>query len=920
MGALIRKFDWAATPLGSPDKWPYCLRTTVSNLLHSKFPMLLWWGEENIQFYNDAFRPSLGRSGKHPLALGQPAQVCWQEIWDVISPNIKKVEDQGEGIWMEDQLVPIYRNGKVEDVYWTYSYSPVSDDNGVGAGMLVTCTETTDKVKGYRGLEESIDQLRFALEAAELATWDYTPATGRFAGNYRLKEWFGLGLDGEIDLNMAKQMIIPQDRERVMQAIHTALDQSSGGGYDIEYTIMHPHNGKPRIVRAKGRAWFTPEKKAYRFNGILQDVTDQVVARRKLEEGERSLRNIILQAPVGMCLLEGPEHMISIANRRMFEFWGRQPDHMMNKPMFVALPEAANQGFEELLANVFETGESFSASEVLVTLPRNNRLETVLINFAFEPVRQQDGSITGLLAMASDVTAQVLARRKVEEARESLRLSLEAAELGSFEINPHTNEIFASARFDSIFDIGHSQNRELYIDSIVPEDRAAREAAYKTAYRTGLLEYEARVVWRDGSVHWIRVWGNVYFDDERQPLKLLGVVQDITARRKAEDELRNTAERLEIALQAGQLGSYELDLHSGEIYCNAQCKANFGLKPSEGLSFEKLVSLLLPSDRDGMQEAVRIAVATRTLYNAEYRITWPDGKIRWVRASGATLYSPQGKPEKIVGITVDITEQKEFAEELGKQVSERTIALESKNQELERSNANLEEFAYAASHDLKEPIRKIHFFSGRLKHQLSNRMTEEDATLFAPIERSTERMSELIDDLLVFSHVSQRPRQKETIDLNYKLQLVLEDLELDIQQKQAVIRSGHLPSISGYRRQIQQLFHNLITNSLKYTKPGVIPEIDITSSLVSGFDAGLGTGRMYHLVQFRDNGIGFEQEYAEKIFHMFTRLHGRNEYSGTGVGLSIVKKVVENHNGYINAQSEPGRGAVFNIYLPAIQQ
>src|SRR5215207_7192094 len=155
MGELTRRFDWSKTPVGSPDKWPQSLRTTVSNLLRSKFPMFLWWGKDMIQFYNDAYRPSLGNEGKHPFALGQKGRQCWPEIWDIISPLLNQVETTGEATWMEDQLVPIYRNSKIEDVYWTYSYSSVLNDEGMHAGILVTCTETTEKVMNLKRLAES---------------------------------------------------------------------------------------------------------------------------------------------------------------------------------------------------------------------------------------------------------------------------------------------------------------------------------------------------------------------------------------------------------------------------------------------------------------------------------------------------------------------------------------------------------------------------------------------------------------------------------------------------------------------------------------------------------------------------------------------------------------------------------------------
>ncbi|OLY92490.1 Histidine kinase-, DNA gyrase B-, and HSP90-like ATPase [Cnuella takakiae] len=247
--------------------------------------------------------------------------------------------------------------------------------------------------------------------------------------------------------------------------------------------------------------------------------------------------------------------------------------------------------------------------------------------------------------------------------------------------------------------------------------------------------------------------------------------------------------------------------------------------------------------------------------------------------------------------------------------------IEQKVEELDRSNKNLEQFAYAASHDMKEPIRKIHFFSDRLKVRLAEKMDGEDFRMFEKLERASKRMSTLIDDLLAYSHVAEGVIEVEQIDLKKKMQLVLEDLELELQEKHAIINVGALPIVKGNRRQFQQLFQNLISNAIKYSKAGQKPIVNINAQIVIGgkvkSDLPLNeSGKAYHLLEVRDNGIGFNQEDAERIFNVFTRLHGKAEYSGTGVGLSIVKKVVENHSGYIWAESTPGEGSTFKILLP----
>jgi light-regulated signal transduction histidine kinase (bacteriophytochrome) len=266
--------------------------------------------------------------------------------------------------------------------------------------------------------------------------------------------------------------------------------------------------------------------------------------------------------------------------------------------------------------------------------------------------------------------------------------------------------------------------------------------------------------------------------------------------------------------------------------------------------------------------------------------------------------------DHLIHIFTDVTSIKESQLNL-----ERTIL------QLKRSNANLEEFAYAASHDMKEPIRKIHIFSDILKTEMEQSLTENQARLFDRMQHAVGRMTTLIDDLLAYSHATKGVPDLQEIDLENLVLIVLEVLDLEIQEKGARVSYGALPVIQGNKRQLQQLFQNLISNALKYAKPGVPPEVSITAEVVLGKDV---TAQLpadeatkeFHLIQVRDNGIGFNQADADRIFNVFTRLHGNTDYKGSGVGLSIVRKVTENLDGHAWAESTPGGGATFNILIP----
>lgn len=469
MGKLIRTKDWSNTPIGNPETWPQSLRTTLSIIINSKFPMFLWWGSDLICFYNDAYRPSLGNDGKHPDILGMKAHEAWPEIWDIIKPLIDQVL-AGEGAtWSEDQLVPIYRNGKIEDVYWTFSYSPVNDESGKPAGVFVTCVETTEAVVTSKNLLENKDQLQFVIAAAQLGTFDYNPSTNKFSSNARLKNWFGLPLDDQIELTHAIDAIAQKDRERVSNAIKEVLEYSSGGVYDEEFNIVNAISKKEIIVHAKGRAWFNEDKIAYRLNGTVEDVTDQVLARKKIEESERSLRLMILQAPVAIAILRGTDYKVEIANKYALELWGRTEEEVLNISIFDAMPELSSQGIKELLDDVANSGNRFAKSELPLQLLRNGNLETVYINFSYEALYDAEGKINGIMAIGYDVTSQVEARKRVEESEQYIRSLVESA---PFPIAVYTGEeLRISLANQSIMDVfgkGNDVVGKLYT-KILPE-------------------------------------------------------------------------------------------------------------------------------------------------------------------------------------------------------------------------------------------------------------------------------------------------------------------------------------------------------------------------------------------------------------------------------------------------------------------
>jgi PAS domain S-box-containing protein len=288
MGALMRAYDWGASPLGSADRWPQSLRTAVRILLTSQHPMFIWWGADLIQFYNDAYRQTMGPE-RHPSALGQRGKDCWEEIWDIIGPQIETVM-RGEGAtWNENQLVPVTRHGKREDVWWTYGFSPIDDakaPNGVG-GVLVVCNDVTDRHRAFEAVAASEERLRLALSGAVIGTWDWHVQTSVVFGDEPFARLYGMD-PGELRAGTSDRAFLkfvhPDDREPLRQKTAEAL--KSGGDLAEEFRLLRP-DGAVRWVLAQGRCHHDASGRAARFSGATLDITE----RKETEQHRAMLTN-----------------------------------------------------------------------------------------------------------------------------------------------------------------------------------------------------------------------------------------------------------------------------------------------------------------------------------------------------------------------------------------------------------------------------------------------------------------------------------------------------------------------------------------------------------------------------------------------------------------------------------------------------
>jgi PAS domain S-box-containing protein len=540
MGALTRAFNWSDTQIGPPQNWSQSLLTAVSILLNSRFPMFLWWGEGLVQFYNDAYRPSLGKEGKHPTALGQRGEECWQEIWPVIYPLISQVMAGGESSWSENHLIPIYRNGELEDVYWTFSYSRVNDESGKPGGVLVICTETTQQVTSFNELKQAKMELDFAIEAAELGTWDLDPATNTFIGNERLKLWFGISADAEIALSRAIEVIAPDDRDAVLKAIAEAMQPSSTGHYDIEYTIINPLDPSPRLVRAKGKALFDADGVVYRFSGTMEDITSERSNQLELAESNQRLEMALDAAMLGSYDLDVRTGKMNSTPQFKTNF-GKSPEETFDlEDLMKSILPAYRSTVREIIARCVREKNVYVA-DYPICWPDGS---IHWIRAHGKPEYDTKGRIDRIIGVAEDITGDVTIRKELERVYEQARLSKQAAQMGTFDMDLENETMEWDERCRTLFGISHSDEvtyEHDFLEGLHSDDnervRAAIDRAFNKLVSNGDYDVEYRTIGQeDQKLRWVKAKGKVYFSPSGLPIRFIGSVLDITEQKL--DELR----------------------------------------------------------------------------------------------------------------------------------------------------------------------------------------------------------------------------------------------------------------------------------------------------------------------------------------------------------------------------------------------
>ena len=456
----------------------------------------------------------------------------------------------------------------------------------------------------------------------------------------------------------------------------------------------------------------------------------------------------------------------------------------------------------------------------------------------------------------------------------------------------HRFTLAAGQAFDNLPISGEEIEGQTIEDAWGEEAAAIVEPAYEDALNGKERVVEVEYADRDWRIHVVPVrneHGTVFAG--------MTMAQDITEQKEREQFLRDAKAQLEAATEAGAVGTWEWHIPDDRFVAGASLAKQFGVSPEkarEGVPLDQFASSIHEADRESVLAMVEEAMNSCGEYEAEYRTRNAEGEFRWVVARGHVECDEDGNPVRFPGALTDITERKKNQQRL-----EETI------QKLEASNERLEQFAYAASHDLQEPLRMVSSYLQLIERRYEDDLDPDGEEFLEFAINGAERMRQMIDSLLEYSRIETHGNPLEPTDLNGVFGDVLDDLGMQVEQSNAEITVDSLPQVQGDRRQMRQLFQNLLDNAITYS--GDNPPRVHVSAEQSGSE---------WVISVRDEGIGIDPGHTDEIFEVFQRLNHREEYPGSGIGLALCQRIVERHGGDIWVESELGEGSTFSFTLP----
>lgn len=801
--------------------------------------------------------------------------------------------------------------------------APVHSAGGEHLFTLTICTQIQEQKQLERRLLQKEERLSLAMEVANLGIFDYDIVTDTTIINETAREMYELEPGQPFGFADFISRVHPDDREAVTLNNYNIISNPDAPlTYRNSFRVVRS-NGQVRWYANLGRIYVNEQGLRYRVLGTILDETAEKEAYETLRYKEEKLR--LASEATGTAWWHNDLKRGQLTSSPLLNtIFGLEASQPFTLNDFVQALHPDDR--EEVMNLNTELMQGLTDKDDYKTTYRIVRPdgEVRWISALGKIFRDGFGQPDRFVGTAQDVTPQVESAALVAASERKLSTIADAAPVALWMTDNTGQPVFANKAW---YEWSGKTEAELKAEGIlgctVAEDKVQTLMAFNAAVsRQQLLTLEHRIANTSGEVRWVLTEARPYFDAQGGFAGYVGSGADITTRKLAEISLQESEFRFRQLADSVPLVVWTATPDGETDYFNQRWQEFTGHAAPHG--DPRWVEVLHPEDRQHCLDVWFNAVRQGQPYEIEYR-WWhtPTGKYRWVLGKAIPLRDEQGRITKWLGTGTDIHDARNMAEALEEAVQRRTLEYQRLNASLQRSNEDLQHFAHVASHDLKEPLRKIKLFSDQLLHRTAAQLAEPSRELLHKIIHAANRMSVMVDGILHYSIIGGNASELELINLNDLLQQVQVDQELRISQQQASITLHNLPQLEGHPILLQQLFDNLVGNALKFGQPGTPPRIQVVASLLSPevyqrFPQ-LNPRLTYCQVMVADNGIGFRKESAEKIFDVFHRLHPRNVYDGTGLGLALCRKIVQRHSGHIYAESAPGDGARFYVILPLQQ-
>ena len=933
MRERCRAFEWASTPLGPVAGWSQSLRTTVSTLLASRNPMFLWWGPELVQIYNDAYRPSLGEGGRHPRALGTPGKLFWTDIWETIGPQIEQVMSGGEATWHEDQYIPIERNGRTEDVWWTYGYSPVVDDDGSIGGTLVVCQETTQRVLASMEREKLLAETARAERRVTRVLEQVSDEHLTMDADFRI-----------LSVNAAAERALGRPREALIGRTHwEAFPASVGTPLERQYRCVladrveahftYHYTGEDYDRHLEIDAYPTDEGGIALF---WRDVSEQVRAERRVREAAERLRAIYdgTYEYIGLLDLNGK---VLDANRASLEFAGSSRDDVIGRPFWQTPWFASTPGAPEIVRRSLlraAAGE-FVRYEAHLRRPSG---EGRTFDISLHPVRDERGNVVLIVPEGRDITERQRTEAALRSSEERYRALFESLDQGFCVI-------------EIILD-GEGQ----------PVDYRFIEANPAFVKQTGLTNAVGRLA-RDAvpdlESHWTETYGRValtgesvrfenrsvpmgrWFDVFAFPLGALErrrvalLFTDITASKVSATERERLlgaiqVERARLMEVFRRAPSFIVAFRGKEMSYEFVNEAYYQLVGHRDIIGKPLYEALPEMRGQGFKELLDRVFETgepwvgRETPVSLQRTPGSALETRYLDMVFQALAESDGTRSGVVAHGSDVTEQVLARREVERLLAEseraRTEAEEARAEseiaraEAEAANRAKGEFLAVMSHELRTPLNAIGGYAELMEMGIRGPVTSLQQEDLRRIQTSQRHLLGLINEVLNYAKLETGTVHYDLCDVRVREALGSAESLVAPQARAkglSLVVEDCAPSIivRADAEKLRQILVNLLSNAVKFTDAGGRIAISTVAE------------EQRVLVRVSDTGIGILPDKLDSIFDPFVQVRSdlTRPHEGTGLGLAISRDLARGMDGDLTVDSRPGAGSTFTLVLPTAQ-